>query len=658
MSTLSSPYPLRIGQSELIDYLDRSIASGEVCLCHAPTGVGKTLAALLAALPNIPEEGKVLYAVNRKNQIPIILKELKRINQANGTDYKATAFASKADLCRDGKIRKLSYRELIEACEVRRSGGSCPYYNALFETKGEDIGFPVRRNARRRSEVAQELERRVLDEMPPPHKLETIAREVEAELGGDPVCIYELLKMAAVNSQVLIGTFWYYFHPIVAQSHLQSLSVDRKNCILICDEAHNLPRFCRDALSNTLSSLRLNYARRELRRYSSEIGERGMSVEGLDDFLGTFSQIYANFTFTTEGKHLPRGLVKVFLRGREVASFDGPVGSLEAAGGIVLESKLREGQPPRSHLSTVASFVRQFLLCDDRSFERFAVLAHNPEGKPVRRLEIRCLDPAPLSSGVLDPESSHGARASVLMSGTLVPGDYFKDILGISFASHREFPNVFPEKNRILFLDDSVSLAWRSRSDQMYARISERMLAIRHHTPGGCMFFFPSYEVMEKVKKVYPEDDVLLERRAATKRDEVEAALKASKSVLAVMGASLSEGLDLPGLIKATAVFGLPLERISDMMRLGMSYYEGKFLGRGRDYFYYLPAVTKIVQSIGRAHRTSTDKAALYVFDRRFCRSYLSSSPSWWSEEGIRVRNLDELVEATEAFWAQDVGSC
>jgi len=618
-------------------------------MAHAPTGIGKTLAALLGALPNIGEDGKVLYAVNRKNQIPIILKELRAINEANGTDYRAIAFASKSDLCRDEDIRKLGYRELLEACETRRMNNACPYCNALYA--GGVLG-QGKRGKRELSQVAIGLQNRILEEMPPPHAIENIAREIEKDLGARPVCIYELLKLAAMSADVLVGTFWYYFHPVVAKAHLKSLDIERGDCILICDEAHNLPRFCREALSNGMSLFRIRYAIRELGRYSTQLGESGISTEGIASFLRDFSDIYSHFKFTGEGRSLPGGLVKVFLRRKGVSSFEGPVESLEAAGASVLEARIKQGLPPHSHLAIVANFVRPFLLLDDRSYERFCVLLRTTRGSLLKRLEIRCLDPAPLSSRVLNPGESGGARASFLMSGTLVPGDYYRDILGIPSAKHREFPNIFPRDNRALFLDDTISLAWKSRNDATYGSISEKMMVIKEHTPGGCMFFFPSYEVMGRIVQRYPDRHILVEKRASTKRDEVEGALEKGKSILAVMGASLSEGLDLPGLIKAIAVFGLPLERISDLIKLGMRYYNGQFPGKGRDYFYYLPAVTKIVQSAGRAHRQSSDRAAIYIFDRRFVRHYLESAPSWWREEAIRVKGNEELVRATDDFWS------
>ncbi len=637
-----------------MDYFSEGLSSGGVCLAHAPTGIGKTLAALLGAIPHLPEGGKIIYAVNRKNQIPIIIKELRMINECNGTDYKVTAFASKADLCRDPETKKLSYRELVEVCELRRMNWACPYYRALFEGGRESGTEPDSepRRARRKSKVAGELEARMLEEMPPPHMIEKLARTVEQEIGGPPVCIYELLKWTAKQSHVLAGTFWYSFHPLVAASLLRTLSLRMKDCILICDEAHNLPKFCRDALSDGISATRVQYAIQEASRNSSHLEESGISEEGIVTFLSAFLGILRRFKFTSEGAHLPLGLARMVLKKAGIDPLEGPVTSLEAAGSVVLETRIREGLPPLSHLAIAASFIRPFLLCEDRSFERFCVLSQTPKGKSARRLEMRCLDPAVLSSEVLDPAKPTGVRGAILMSGTLVPGGYYRDILGIPFASHREFPNIFPQENRVLFLDDSISLAWKARSQDMYSRILQRIIAIRENTPGGCMFFFPSYDVMRELVALYPLDDILVEKRAATKKEEVEGALISGRNILAVMGASLSEGLDLPGLVKAIAIFGLPLERVSDTTRLGINYYNAKFPGRGRDYFYHLPAVTKIVQSAGRAHRRSENKAALYVFDRRFCRYYLGSAPSWWKDEAVRLNGVEDLVRSTRDFWA------
>ncbi len=653
MKVLQSPYDLRKGQCELVDFIGEVISSGGVCLAHAPTGIGKTLAALLATLPQIPPDGKILYVVNRKNQIPIVLKELRSINRANGTDYRAVSFASKADLCRDPDVNGLGYAELLEACELRRRNGDCPYFNALFERGGLGGLFGEEASGRRsKSRTAIALRERILQEMPPPHRIDEVAQKIERDLGSKPVCIYELLKWIARDADVLIGTFWYSFHPVVAANLLRTLSLDRGNCILICDEAHNLPKFCRESLSHGLSSGSLRYALRELKAYSRSIEEIGISIRGMESFLRGFSELYSTFKFTPDGRRLPGGLVKISLKRKGISSFKGPVESLEAAGAKVLETKIKRGSPPRSNLATTGAFLRPFLLSRDPSFQRFCVLSRTRRGNPSKRLEIRSLDPAPLASKVLDGHKPTGARASVLMSGTLVPGNYYCDILGLQRAKHKEFPNVFPRQNRALFLDDSISLAWRSRNKDMYGRILQRMEIIRDNTPSGVMFFFPSYEVMNHLKGLYQGHKVLAEERGSTKRGDAATVLEEGGTVMGVMGASLSEGLDLPGLIDAVAIFGLPLEKISDLVRAGMKYYDAKFPGKGRDYFYYLPAVTKIVQSAGRAHRSREDKAALYVFDRRFCRNYLDSAPRWWQEEAVEVKDPSTLASLTRKFWS------
>jgi len=646
---LKSPYPLREGQDQLVQFIRGAVCSGSVCLAHAPTGIGKTLAALLGALPCVGEERKLLYSVNRKNQIPIILKEIAAINRANKTHYTAVSFASKLDLCRDEELRALGYSDFLRACELRRKSGSCPFFEALFEP-GSRRAPAVLAPRRARSPTAVELEESVLNQMPPPHKVQQLAEKIEAENRSPPVCIYEILKAAAKRANVIIGTFWYFFHPDVSSSLSRALSLDTSLCVLICDEAHNLPRFCRQALSMSLSENRVRYARRELSIFSQSLAEAGLSPDGLADLLDKIGAIFGSLRFTPEGRHLPRGILRALLRHRGMDSLTGPVESLESSANVILMEKMRRGLEPTSHVATVASFLRPFLLLEDASFERFCSRTRSRSGRVVRRLEIRSLDPAPLASRILSPFSPTGVGASVLMSGTLVPGEYYKDILGIPGARHREFPNIFPKSNRALFLDDTISLAWRARSEATYRAVAERMEAIASNTPGGCMFFFPSYDVMRSVARLYKRD-ALIEKRGQTKGEEAERVLRLGGSVLAVMGATLSEGLDIPGAVKAAAVFGLPLEKISDEIKVGVAYYETKYPQKGKDYFYFLPAVTKIVQAIGRAHRSAEDRAALYVFDRRFCRYYLKDAPAWWREEAIRVRSIDELVTRTRQFW-------
>ena len=104
--------------------------------------------------------------------------------------------------------------------------------------------------------------------------------------------------------------------------------------------------------------------------------------------------------------------------------------------------------------------------------------------------------------------------------------------------------------------------------------------------------------------------------------------------LLGVTGANFAEGVDLPGdLLNGVVVVGLPLARPDLKTKETIKYYEEKF-GRGWDYGYIFPAMSKCIQSAGRCIRSETDKGTVIYLDERFAwQNYYSCLPS----EGLRV---------------------
>ena len=59
-----------------------------------------------------------------------------------------------------------------------------------------------------------------------------------------------------------------------------------------------------------------------------------------------------------------------------------------------------------------------------------------------------------------------------------------------------------------------------------------------------------------------------------------------------------------------------------------INYYEKRF-GKGWDYGYILPALTKVLQNAGRCIRSETDKGVIVFLDERYAwQRYLSCFPS------------------------------
>ncbi|MEC9354237.1 MAG: DEAD/DEAH box helicase, partial [Candidatus Thermoplasmatota archaeon] len=76
------PFPeLRKGQDAMLDDCRAAFTAGKHLLAHAPTGLGKTAAALTAAIEVAREQGLLVVALtSRQTQHAIFVETLKRIH--------------------------------------------------------------------------------------------------------------------------------------------------------------------------------------------------------------------------------------------------------------------------------------------------------------------------------------------------------------------------------------------------------------------------------------------------------------------------------------------------------------------------------------------------------------------------------------------------
>jgi DNA excision repair protein ERCC-2 len=116
--------------------------------------------------------------------------------------------------------------------------------------------------------------------------------------------------------------------------------------------------------------------------------------------------------------------------------------------------------------------------------------------------------------------------------------------------------------------------------------------------------------------------------------------------LLAVAGGSFGEGIDLPGdYLKCVVVVGLPLGRPNLETKHLIEYYNEKY-GKGWDYGYILPAITKVFQNAGRCIRSETDKGVVIYMDERYgWPSYARCFP----EDEVEV--AEDLVGEVKAFF-------
>ncbi len=235
--------------------------------------------------------------------------------------------------------------------------------------------------------------------------------------------------------------------------------------------------------------------------------------------------------------------------------------------------------------------------------------------------------------------------ASVLMSGTLSPLSMYADVLGVPAPIMKSFKSPFDEKNRLPLIVPKTTTKFSLRSDAQFRDIAKVTSDIASRIPGCMILFFPSYAVRDKVAEYFVgfyKGLLFYERPGMSKedkeklRDEFASHAKSGAALLAVSAGSFGEGVDLPGILKGVIVVGLPLDRPDVETTELIAYYDKKF-GKGWEYGYILPAMTKCIQNAGRCIRTETDRGVVVFVDERYAWGrYKSCFPPDWN---IQVSN-------------------
>jgi DNA excision repair protein ERCC-2 len=122
---------------------------------------------------------------------------------------------------------------------------------------------------------------------------------------------------------------------------------------------------------------------------------------------------------------------------------------------------------------------------------------------------------------------------------------------------------------------------------------------------------------------------------------------KGGAVLLGVQGGRNSEGGDFPGpTMDSVVVVGVPYAAPTPRINAMIDYYDRRFSGRGRDYAYVLPAMTRAVQAAGRPVRRLDDRGVIVMLDQRFGTEYLRRFiPQWLREVTRPVADNPEMIE-------------
>jgi DNA excision repair protein ERCC-2 len=661
---------LRPHQEEMIEAIERALREVGQALVSAPPGIGKTAAALVAALRRASELGGRVFVATSKTTQQAIFADTIRDMRERGAPVRAVVLSARHKACLNDVVHCHA-----DACR----------YAADYATKLAD------------SKALERLSKLPVADLD----------AIQAEGRAHEFCPFEAALDLSEIVDVVLGDYNYAFDPGAA---LKRMFVERppSDVVLVIDEAHNLYERAMGYYSPELRADTLRRLEQTLVGGSHPLERRARGlIQRLLSYLSRVARGEAGAEPPPPDEPSEEEPATNLLLFDDPAAADAPrkrprqrVG-YRAASRRVVPPAPREPSPPpadlpperevevdRAELSALRDELGELavawfaegrakggddvdpLVAASRLLSRFVGVLEL-EGDEFTTL-WRAADGGALKILCKDPSRQLSRRMSacggvVAVSATLEPLEFYRDMLGLGEnALVRAFPSPFDPKRRKVVVLDLPSTAYRSRERDLPI-VVDAVRAVVAARAGNYLVCCPSFAYLERlVERVDDLPGFELRRQERGMPDgaraEVLARLREGPArgdpplvLFVVQGGVFTEGVDYAGdACVGAIVVGPALPRVSFERSLIQAHYQRNY-GRGFEYAFLYPGMSKVIQSAGRVIRTPTDRGVVALVGMRFATPrYNQLFPRDWYQNHPRELISRDPYRELQEFWNQD----
>ena len=666
------PYPYREGQKELVSYVYQTIYHKKKLFLEAPTGVGKTISTVFPALKAMGRGmGDRLFYFTAKTITRTVADNTITLLRDRGLAFKSILLTAKDKICFLDK----------PACNPVE----CPYAKGHYDRINDAVyDMLIHENRFDRERIEQ------------------YARKHQ-------VCPFEFGLDMSLFADGIICDYNYLFDP---HAFLRRFFADGNNgdYLFLIDEAHNLLERGREMYSAVLVKedfLRLKHELEEELELESRDAERisknveesnndgqltlemtGVSFKASAKKKGKKKSRVGHSVLVKQGyadmlKYQLEACNKEFLALKRMCEnyqildqLDSLVNPLLRLYNVLtdyLEETEEETLPVRDSLLDFSFEISHFLDMYERVDEHYVKYSQmNDDGS--FQVKLFCVNPRENLK-----ECMLKGRSTILFSATLLPIQYYKELLGGDPADYEVYAkSVFESEKRSLLIGNDITSKYTRRTEDEFRKMAFYIEEIVSRRQGNYMVFGPSYAFLQRLFETYTqmfgeeEKECMIQGETMSEEErelflarfegnescdirsmigmEVETEEEKSLIGFCVLGGIFGEGIDLKNdSLIGVMIVGTGLPLVCNEREILKNYFDERG-ENGFDYAYRYPGMNKVLQAAGRVIRTSEDVWIIALLDERFLQfAYRKMFPREW--EDFEVVDVKRVGNKVERFW-------
>ncbi|MEG0932751.1 MAG: helicase C-terminal domain-containing protein [Lachnospiraceae bacterium] len=596
IKNIEFPFPYREGQKELVHSVYKTILRKKKLFIQAPTGVGKTMAALFPSIKAMGEGlGDKLFYLTAKTITRTVAKQGISILEEQNLKCKAVTLTAKDKIC---------------LCEEKNCNPEvCAYAKGHFNRVNEAV-FEL-------LNTTCDFSREVLEKQAKKHM----------------VCPFELSLDISIWVDVIICDYNYLFDP---NAYLRRFFTEgtKETYLFLIDEAHNLVERGRDMYSANLYKEEFLAMKKLVKYEDMRLAKR---LDSCNKQMLQWKRECETYQLHDGIGHFAIQLMNLMV---ELEHF------LENCEEIELKTELLE----------FYFRIRTFLNIYDRLDDHYVIYTEFEESG-MFKLKLFCVNPARSIQECLDLGNSTIFFSATLLPIQYYKQLLSTDQENYAVYAHSSFDA--HQCLVLLGTDISTKYSQRTEEmyDHYAEYIMRTAEKKRGNYLAFFPSYHVMEEVYQGILRHGVEHTVYKVQSAHMDEEsredflnEFEKERMESLVGFCVMGGIFSEGIDLTHerLIGAF-IIGTGLPQVCNEREMLKNYFDrnGK---NGYHYAYLYPGMNKVLQAAGRVIRTDTDRGIILLLDQRFTqRQYQEIFPKEWKY--CQRCDLHTVQEKMNDFW-------